>query len=61
MQQTHQPPPLDELPTVIAAKEKLKERLAKQEAAELKAREDLLRNATAFIEDFYKVTTFFVI
>eukprot|EP00884_Botryococcus_braunii_P012703 jgi/Botrbrau1/21433/Bobra.0216s0046.3 len=52
-----QPPPLDELPTVIAAKEKLKERLAKQETAETKAREELLRNATAFIEDFYKKRT----
>eukprot|EP00884_Botryococcus_braunii_P012704 jgi/Botrbrau1/21434/Bobra.0216s0046.1 len=54
-----QPPPLDELPTVIAAKEKLKERLAKQETAETKAREELLRNATAFIEDFYKVLYIF--
>jgi hypothetical protein len=55
VEQVYQPPPLDELPTVIAAKEKLKDRLAKQEAAETKARENLLQNATTFIEDFYKV------
>jgi hypothetical protein len=42
---------------VIAAKEQLKERLAKQEGAEAKAREELLKNATTFIEDFYKVTS----